>query len=215
MMYRSASRFGSLAAKLPLVTRGQRIGLLGGSFDPPHAAHVLISDIAMKRLRLDRVWWLVTPGNPLKAGRGPSPIEQRAACCRALVGNRRIVVTTLEAQLTTAYTAATISYLRQRAPGVAFVWLMGADGLAQFHRWYDWPGIFSSVPIAVVDRPGYRLRASASPAASRFARTRVAEDRAATLPCRSPPAWTLLSGPLSPLSSTGLRAGRKGSGPKP
>ncbi len=204
------SRFGSIAAMPPVAGTGQRIGLLGGTFNPPHAAHVLISEIALKRLQLDQIWWVVTPGNPLKSGRPLPPIEERAAACRALAHDPRIVVTTFEDHLPSAYTAATLDFLHLRAPGAAFVWVMGADCLAQFHRWNAWRHIFATMPIAVIDRPGWHLKAAASPAAVTFARARHPENAAATLSTRRAPAWSLITGPLSPISSTQLRQTRAG-----
>jgi nicotinate-nucleotide adenylyltransferase len=206
---RPLNPFGRLTAKLPAAGEGQRIGLLGGSFNPPHAAHALISAIALRRLHLDRIWWLITPGNPLKNGHATPSLAERVAACRALVRDPRIEVTTFEAELPTAYTAATLDYLALRRPETRFVWLMGADCLAQFHRWHRWRHIFETLPIAVVDRPGWRLQASASPAALTFAQARVPEERAATLAALRAPAWTLLTGPLSPLSSTQLRRERR------
>jgi nicotinate-nucleotide adenylyltransferase len=200
-----ASRFGSIAARPPVAGAGQRIGLLGGTFNPPHAAHVLISEIALKRLQLDAIWWMVTPGNPLKARQGLPTVDDRVAAIGALTQDPRIVSTAFEAQLPTAYTAATLDFLRLRSPDANFVWVMGADCLAQFHRWYDWRHIFATMPIAVVDRPGWRFRAAASPAAHRFAANRLPEAQAARLPRLPAPAWTMLTGPLSPLSSTKLR----------
>lgn len=199
------SRFGNLSATPPLAEKCERIGLLGGSFNPPHAAHVLISEIALKRLQLDRVWWLITPGNPLKSKDELLPLEQRLARCRALISDPRIIVTTFERELRSHYTAATLDYLTLRQPQTRFVWIMGADCLAQFHRWHRWRHIFQSMPVAVVDRPGWRLKAVASPAAQTFARHRLAEARAPLLAGLKAPAWTLLTGPLSPMSSTRLR----------
>ncbi|MGB3867194.1 MAG: nicotinate-nucleotide adenylyltransferase, partial [Xanthobacteraceae bacterium] len=126
-----------------------RIGLLGGSFNPPHEAHRAISRYAIKRLRLDRVWWLVSPGNPLKSGYGANDLARRVAAARTVARDPRIDVTCLEAVIGTRYTIDTIRYLRRRCPGVRFVWIMGADNLAQFHRWEDWQRIASLVPIAV------------------------------------------------------------------
>lgn len=183
----------------------QRIGLLGGSFNPPHAAHVLISETALKRLRLDRVWWLVTPGNPLKSRTGLPSLAERLAACRRLARDPRIVVTGLEAQLASPFTAATVDFLKLRRPGVQFVWLMGADNLADFHRWRQWREIARSVPIAVIDRPKRRLAGVAGLAGRWMARHRIPEARAKTLPFQRPPAWVFLTGPLSPLSSTELR----------
>ncbi len=185
-----------------------RIGLLGGSFNPPHAAHRLISLTALKRLRLDQVWWMVTPGNPLKERSALSPLDERIRLCRQVSRHPGIKVTGFEAGIGTAYTERSLSFLRRRFPQVRFVWLMGADNLASFHRWNEWQAIFGLMPIAVEDRPEWRYRALASPAASRFSRFRIPEAEAAALPALAPPAWCYLSGPLSKLSSTALRAGK-------
>ena len=201
----SPGAFGSIAVRPPYAEAGQRIGLLGGSFNPPHSGHVAISRIALSRLGLDRIWWIVTPGNPLKANGGLPSLEARLALCRSLVADSRIVVTGFEAELGTAYTAATLGFLRRRHPQVDFVWVMGADCLADFHRWRQWRDIFKMLPIAVVDRPGWRLAASASIAARTFAMARRPPSRASTLATARAPAWTLLTGPLSPVSSTALR----------
>ena len=200
-----ATEFGSVAVRVPLAVPGQRIGLLGGSFNPPHAAHRMISQIALKRLGLDAVWWIVSPGNPLKSRQGEAPLGDRVAWARAMAADARIVVTDFEQGLPTPYTASTLAFLRLRRPGVQFVWLMGADNLASFHRWRDWKSIFRLMPIAVIDRPGWHLKALASPAARTFAAARLPEARAAQLGAGPLPAWTLLSGPLSNLSSTALR----------
>lgn len=208
MRFTPLSRFGRLVAMPPPSAAGQRIGLLGGSFNPPHAAHRLISLVALRRLGLDRVWWLVTPGNPLKSGDHLQPLAARMAACRALAADPRIIVTAFEQHLPSAYTAATLDFLVRRRPEAHFVWLMGADCLAQFHRWQQWRHIFETLPIAVVDRPGWRLKATASMAAQTYASSRVPEARADLLATLPAPAWTLLSGPLSPLSSTALRSRR-------
>jgi nicotinate-nucleotide adenylyltransferase len=184
---------------------GERIGLVGGTFNPPHEAHVLISHIALKRLGLTRIWWLVTPGNPLKDNGGLPPLEARMASASAMACDPRIVVTGFEAGLPTTFTAATLGFLAARRPGASFVWVMGADNLAQIHRWRHWRDIFRLMPVAVVDRPGWRLAALAAPAARAFRSAHVPEARAGTLPSLDPPAWTFLTGPLSPLSSTALR----------
>jgi nicotinate-nucleotide adenylyltransferase len=187
-----------------------RIGLFGGTFDPPHAAHLGASLLAMKRLKLDRVWWLVTPGNPLKDTRGLAPIEQRIAAARALARHPRIDVTGLESVIKSRYTYDTLIYLVSHCPGVHFVWIMGADNLRSFHRWENWREIANLVPIAVVDRLGPSLYACASVAAQALARFRLKETDAAGLPLRKPPAWVYLHGLKSPLSSTALRALRRG-----
>jgi nicotinate-nucleotide adenylyltransferase len=186
-----------------------RIGLFGGTFDPPHEAHRAACLIAMKRLGLDRVWWLVTPGNPLKDTRGLAPLEQRIAAARALARHPRIDVTGLEADIGARYTYDTVRYLIARCPGVRFVWIMGADNLRSFHRWQKWRGIAATIPIVVVDRLGPSLYASGGPAGQALARWRIPESAARTLPGRKPPAWVYLHGLKSPLSSTALRAARR------
>ncbi len=193
---------------LPPNAPGMRIGLFGGTFDPPHAAHRAACLLAMRRLGLDRVWWLVTPGNPLKDTKGLAPLATRVLAARRLAHHPRIDVTDLEAQLGTRYTYQTVKYLVQRGPRVRFVWIMGADNLRSFHRWQRWRGITKLVPISVVDRLGPSLYASAGVAGQALAYARVPESAARTLPERTPPAWIYLHGLKSPLSSTALRAAR-------
>lgn len=194
---------------LPPHVRGMRIGLFGGTFDPPHAAHLAASLLALKRLRLDRLWWLVTPGNPLKNTRGLAPIEQRIAAAKALARHPRIEVIGLEAVIRTRYTYDTIVFLRKRAPSVRFVWIMGADNLRSFYRWQNWRGIAQRVPIAVVDRLGPSLYAMGGRAPQALGRYRIPEPAAPVLADRDPPAWVYLHGLKSPLSSTALRAARE------
>jgi nicotinate-nucleotide adenylyltransferase len=193
---------------LPPNAPGMRIGLFGGTFDPPHAAHRGACLLAMKRIGLDRVWWLVTPGNPLKDTTRLAPLAQRLIAAKKLAHDPRIVVTDLEAELGLHYTYETISYLVRRCPGVHFVWIMGADNLRSFHRWQRWRGIAGLVPIAVVDRLGPSLYAAGSAAAQALAFARIPESAAKTLPQRRPPAWIYLHGLKSALSSTALRAAR-------
>jgi nicotinate-nucleotide adenylyltransferase len=185
-----------------------RIGLFGGTFDPPHAAHRAACLLAMHRIGLDRVWWLVTPGNPLKNTGGLAPLAARMVAARALAHHPRIDVSDLEADLGTNYTYATIKYLVRRCPGVHFVWIMGADNLRSFHRWQRWRDIAGLVPIAVVDRLGPSLYSMAGIAGQALAWARIPEAAARTLPERPPPAWIYLHGLKSPLSSTALRAAR-------
>jgi len=182
-----------------------RIGLLGGSFNPAHAAHRHISLAALKRLGLDQVWWLVTPGNPLKADAKQPSLETRVAGARAVAAHSRIVVTGFEGARRSPYTVDTLKFLKRRFPGVRFVWLMGADNLADLHRWRDWPELFRLMPIAVFDRPGFRLKAMSSKAAQRFQVYRVDDSDAPGLADLEPPAWAILSEKLSSLSSTSLR----------
>ncbi len=194
---------------LPLHARGLAIGLFGGTFDPPHAAHRAACLLAMRRLALDRVWWLVTPGNPLKDTRGLAPLAARIHAAKALARHPRIDVTGVEAQMKTRYTHDTIRTLHARAPGVRFVWIMGADNLRSFHRWQKWRAIADLIPIVVVDRLGPSLYAAAGPAGQALARARIPESAARTLPRRKAPAWVFLHGLKSPLSSTALRASRR------
>jgi nicotinate-nucleotide adenylyltransferase len=193
------------AHEIPVHTDGMRIGLLGGSFNPPHLAHRAISLFAIKRLKLDRIWWLVTPGNPLKDNGALHELEERAAAARQMAGDPRIDVTCLESVIGTRYTIDTITYLRRRASGLRFVWIMGADNLAQLHRWQHWRRITTQVPIAVIDRPPQSFRALRAPAAQALARYRLPENEASRLAGHRPPAWVFLTGLKLNLSSTGLR----------
>ena len=211
MAFKSAPvRFGSIRPKPPLVMPGQRIGLLGGSFNPPHAAHRLITGIALRRLQLDAIWWVVTPGNPLKLHNDLQPLDERLDSCRKMAnGDPRIKITAFESDLPSAYTAATLAFLKLRYRGVHFVWLMGADNLSTLHLWEQCRTIAAMMPIAIVDRPNWRFASMASPAARYLGDGFVREDYASRLPVMISPAWTFLSGPLSDLSSTAIRAARK------
>lgn len=197
--------FGSLRVRTPLCLPGQRIGIMGGSFNPPHAGHQIAAEAAMKRLGLDQVWWLITPGNPLKSQNGLSSLGGRIELVRPFARGPRMKITAFERELGTGYTAATLAFLKRRHPGVRFVWIMGADNLASFDRWQHWRRIADLMPIAVVDRPGWRLPGLSSRAALALARWRLPESDARSLASREPPAWTLLTIRLSDLSSTALR----------
>lgn len=193
--------------RLPPVAPGMRIGLYGGSFNPPHAAHRLVADQAMKRLDLDRVWWLVTPGNPLKSGNGLPPVATRVALARQRIARRpQFHVTGFEEDIGARFSHDAIVWLQRRYPQVHFVWIIGGDSLATLHRWRQWRDIMQRIPVAVIDRPGQTFSATASVAARTFAGARQPEAEARQLASRSAPAWVLLHGPRSPLSSTALRA---------
>jgi nicotinate-nucleotide adenylyltransferase len=194
---------------LPLHGPGMRIGLFGGSFNPAHDAHRAVSLLAMKKLQLDRLWWLVTPGNPLKDTRALPTLDERIAQATALANHPRIDVTGFEAVIGTKYSCDTIRWLKTEAPGTHFVWIMGADNLKNFHRWKNWRDIFLMLPIAVVDRGGLSLQAASGPAPLSFAKARIPENRASTLPGLPPPAWVYLHGVKSDLSSTKIREAKE------
>lgn len=196
----------SRQVRLPAVAPGQSVGLYGGSFDPVHDGHLLVSEQALKVLRLDWVWWLVTPGNPLKNQDPAHSLEARIKAVRAHDRHPRRKVLGVEAQLGVRYTADTVAMLTTMRPDVRFVWLMGADNLASFHRWNEWRSIAARVPIAVIDRPGSHHAPLSAPAARAMANRRIDGDDAAVLSHLAPPAWVFLRGPLSPLSSSALRA---------
>ncbi len=191
--------------RLPRHAPGMRIGLFGGSFNPPHEGHALASAIAMMRLGLDSVWWIVTPGNPLKASNGLQPLAERMRAARRLAAHPRIDITAFEADIGTRYTWDTVSWLKKRCPGVNFVWIMGADNLAGFHRWQRWREIAGLVSIAVIDRPGATLKAMNGRGGNWLARRRLGERGALLLAGATPPAFIFLHGPRSNLSSTQLR----------
>ena len=187
----------------PIARRGMVVGLLGGSFDPAHAGHVHITRQAVVRLGLDRVWWLVSPGNPLKA-RAPAALALRLARARQVMQDPQVVVTDLEARLGTRATIDTIRRLQAIYPGVRFVWLMGADNLVQFHRWKGWRDILAAVPVAVMARPGAGLAARLSVTARACRAFEVARPEG--LGERRPPAWCFVNLPLNSASSSKIRA---------
>lgn len=188
-----------------VVSRGQRIGLLGGSFNPAHDGHMHLSRLAFKHLKLERIWWLVSPQNPLKPTRGMASLEDRLAHARSVATHPRIDVTDIETKLKTRYTSETLPALKKRFPGGQFVWLMGADNLSQIDQWKNWPSIFMTVPVAIFARPSYDLRAENAKAVRRFSRSRVERSDAKKLAEMKPPAWAFLKTPLCPISATEIR----------
>ncbi|MFC6854322.1 nicotinate-nucleotide adenylyltransferase [Marivibrio halodurans] len=182
------------------------VGLLGGSFNPAHDGHRYISEQALKRLRLDQVWWLVSPQNPLKAREGMASHAERMASARSVARHPRIRVSDIESRIGLSHTADVLVRLRERYPRIRFVWLMGADNLATIHRWKHWHKIFTAIPIAVFARPSYDSRALAGLAATRFSAARLAERKAASLAYREPPAWVFLAIRRHPASATAIRA---------
>ncbi len=183
------------------------VGLFGGSFNPPHAGHVLLAEIALRRLRLDQLWWMVTPGNPLKSHKELMPLKDRLAACEAITEDPRIKVTAFEAAHHLRYTADTLALVKARNPDVNFVWLMGADGLKNFHLWQRWQKIALTFPIAVIDRPGSTLSYMSSTVAKTFDYARTDEEDAPRLARMKAPAWTFIHGPRSSLSSSAIRNG--------
>jgi nicotinate-nucleotide adenylyltransferase len=195
----------TMIPRLPPFQPGMAIGLLGGSFNPPHAGHVLVTRLALRRLGLNRVWWLVSPGNPLKSGAELAALSSRVAAARRIIRDTRVAISDIEAQIGARYTYDTLRWLIRRAPGVRFVWIMGADNLRQFHLWRHWREIASLVPILVIDRPGSTLRALGGPAGAALARRRAPEIAAPRFATLKPPALLFLHGPRSELSSSALR----------
>ncbi|MDD7909824.1 MULTISPECIES: nicotinate-nucleotide adenylyltransferase [Pseudovibrio] len=194
--------------RLPYAAPGNKIGLFGGSFNPPHSGHLLVAETALKRLGLDQIWWLVTPGNPLKQHNELAPLEARVEAVKDLAQHPKMRVTAHEVMLGTPYTAKTLAALQAKQPLVKFVWVMGADNLAGFHRWQDWRGIVNRVPIAIVNRPGATLSPLSAPMSVTYAQARLPEHKAPLLSDIKAPAWTFLTGPLDASSSTNIRAGR-------
>ena len=186
-----------------------RIGLFGGSFDPPHAGHLEVSRVALRRLRLHQVWWMVSPWNPLKPHAPSNDLARRVAAARALLTDPRIRVTGIEASLGTRTTAAALDRLLPRLPGIRPVWMMGADNLRNFHRWSNWTSIAARIPIAVFNRPSMAFASISSPAAHALGRARALPRDAGNLAGKPPPAWIFLPSPYIPVSSTGLRAARR------
>jgi len=196
--------------RMPHVEKGMQVGLFGGSFNPPHAGHRLVAEIALRRLQLDQLWWMVTPGNPLKSTRELAPLGERLRLSEKIAEDPRIKVTAFEAAHRIRYTADTLALVRAKNPGVDFVWIMGADSLRDFHRWQRWRQIMLTFPIAVIDRPGATLSFLSSVAAKTFDYARVDERDAPLLARMRAPAWTFIHGPRSSLSSTAIRLAAQG-----
>jgi len=190
---------------LPHAAPGRVVGLLGGSFDPAHGGHVNVTLAALRRFGLDAVWWLVSPGNPLKA-RGPAPLETRLSRARDVMVHPRVTVTDIEARIGTRYTAETIGAVTGMYPAVRFVWLMGADNLRQFDRWQDWRWIMDTVPVGVLARPGDRLSARGAVAAKVYRGARIPGWASATLGRAPAPAWCFVNLPMRGDSSSAIRA---------
>ncbi|MBR9650596.1 nicotinate-nucleotide adenylyltransferase [Thalassovita aquimarina] len=190
--------------ELPYARAGQVIGLLGGSFDPAHEGHAHITREALKRFGLDQVWWLVSPGNPLKQ-QGPADLRRRMDHARQVMDHPRVAISDFEAQTGTRYTAQTIAQLQQQRPDLNFVWLMGADNLVQFDQWQDWRDIMARVPIGVLARPRQRISARASKAARVFRDYRLPARDSRRLGRCPAPCWCFLNVPMVSVSSTMIR----------
>ncbi len=192
--------------RMPHVESGMVVGLFGGSFNPPHEGHVLVAETAIQRLGLNQLWWMVTPGNPLKNHDNLAPLSDRIALSEKIAPDPRIKVTAFEKALGQSYTARTLAMVKARNRDIRFVWIMGADNLKSFHRWQNWQTIARTFPIAVIDRPGSTLAYLSSRMAKTFDYARIDEDDARRLAFHQAPAWTFIHGPRSSMSSTALRS---------
>ncbi len=193
--------------KLPPHGSGQRIGLFGGSFNPAHRGHYMVALYALKHLQLDWVWWLVSPQNPLKDPAIIDEYDKRLAYTKRIANHPRFVVTDIEQQMHTRYTEETLQRLKQLSRDTKFVWIMGADSLASLHRWHHWQNIVNTVPLAVLARPGYSIKALRSPAATKLAARRI--NSPAAVVDANLPAWCFITMPLRKESSTSIRKRRK------
>lgn len=188
----------------PQAYRGQKIGLLGGSFDPAHSGHLHVAQTAADLLGLDKVWWLVSPQNPLK--KGSSPIEARLSSAKSVAKGRKMVVTAIEIMLKTQFTLDTLTAIKAHYSGVKFVWIMGGDNLQGFEHWKGWKQIVAKVPICIVSRPSAGPRARLGRMAQQFAQSRLRTTSAPSLADKKPPIWVYIPARFNPLSSTALRA---------
>ncbi|MCZ2328395.1 nicotinate-nucleotide adenylyltransferase [Bartonella sp. F02] len=190
---------------MPYVERSNIVGLFGGSFNPPHAGHLLVAKTAIQRLQLNQLWWMVTPKNPLKNCAHLLSLQERIQLSSELVDHPKIRITGFEKMIGSTASIETVSYILAHYHGVRFVWVMGADSLATFHLWRRWRNIVLKLPIAIIDRPFARMAALSSPMAQTYRYSRLDEKESKLLPFMKPPVWTYLHGPLSFQSSTKLR----------
>jgi nicotinate-nucleotide adenylyltransferase len=198
--------------KTPAFGEGQRIGLFGGSFNPAHRGHEMVALYALKRLELDWVWWMVSPQNPLKDPSETGEYASRLASTQVIARHPRFIVSDVEKQIGSRTTAETLRGLKPLFNRGHFVWIMGADSFANLHRWHDWLEIAETLPLAVLARPGYSLRALGGPAATRFSETQIPAHLAPRLATEKPPAWCFIPMPLRPESSTAIRRRAKALG---
>jgi nicotinate-nucleotide adenylyltransferase len=201
--------------RFPATASGMTIGLFGGSFNPPHDGHRLVAETALKRLGLDQLWWMVTPGNPLKNASELLPLAKRIELSEAIAPGPRVKVTAFEAAYKVRFTADTVTLIKAHHKNVNFIWVMGADNLKSFHHWQRWRHIAEMLPIAIIDRPGSTLSYVSSKMALTYDYARVDEDDAIALGRLKAPAWTLIHGPRSTLSSSAIRLGHNLSFKKP
>ena len=187
------------------VSPNQKIGILGGSFNPAHEGHLSISKIALQRLNLDAVWWIISPRNPLKKYDILYDFEERVSSAEKVIDTNHISISKLEKNAQIKYTIGTVEYLNTRYVGTKFVWIMGADNLKDFHRWREWDKLALTVPIAIIDRPSSSLDVTSSLFANKYRKYRVDEADAQNLADKKRPAWVFLHSKLNDQSSSQLR----------
>lgn len=197
------------AMRLPATADGMKIGLFGGSFNPPHEGHVHVCETALKRGQLDQVWWLVTPGNPLKDTKELEALPSRIRKCHEITTHPDMRITAFEAKYNLRYTEETLSKLLELRPNLNFVWIMGADNLKNFHKWQNWRNIANKIPMMIIDRPGSTLSYRSAQAAIALSRYRIDETDSELLPRMRAPAWSFIHAPRSSLSSTAIRNAAK------